>query len=174
MIKIHQPLDGQDWLLREIKKSDLRLLEYGRMYRKYRKLMELSYQDHKNHKKVYLVAEVKRKIAGQIIIDRRVLKDQTKSDGVSRAYLYSFRVFPPFRRRGLGTAMLNFCLRYLKEKNFLYAAIACEKKNPLALKLYLRLGFKIFKEEDLPWEFEDEEGKKHTVSEPEWVLEKTL
>ena len=175
MDNIHQILDQEkNWILRNIQETDLIKLEYGRMYSKYRKLMELSYNDHQLSKKVYLVAQVNNKIAGQIVIDWRLLKDESKSDGVNRAYLYAFRVYPPFRNKGLGTKMINFCLDYLKSKNFKYATIACEKKHPLALKLYERIGFKIYKTEDLPWEFEDQKGIKHEVSEPEWVMEKEL
>ncbi len=175
MNEISQILDKEKaWILRSIKSSDLKNLEYGRLYRKFRKLMDLSFADNQVGKKVYLVAEIKGKIAGQIIIDWRVLKDESKSDGRTRAYLYSLRVFPPYRSRGLGTKMLNFCLNYLKSRGFAFATIAAEKKNPLALKLYERLGFKIYKEENLPWKFEDDKGVKQQVSEPEWVLEKAL
>ena len=175
MDNIYQILDlEKNWVLRSINASDLKPLEYGKQYRKFRKLMDLSFNDHLLGKKVYLVVEVNDKIAGQIVIDWRVLKDGTKSDGVNRAYLYAFRVFPPFRQKGLGTKIINFCSVYLKSKGFLYATIACEKKNHLGLKLYERLGFKIFKEENLPWEYEDDNGIKHQVSEPEWVLEKSL
>lgn len=172
---IFQVLDkDKNWLLRSVVANDLDKLEYGRMYRKFRKLMDLSFTDHELGKKVYLVAEINNKVVGQIVIDWRLLRDETKSDGKSRAYLYSFRVFPPYRNRGLGSKMINFCLEYLRSKGFTFATIAAEKKNPLALKLYERMGFKTYKDEDLPWEFEDDKGIKHQVSEPEWVMEKLL
>ncbi len=184
MIDIDQIISDseQQWRLRSVKKSDLRKLEYGLMYRRYRKLMELSFLDHQYERKVYLVAEIKPPfakasggaVAGQIIIDWRVLKDETKSDGKTRAYLYSFRVFPPYRSQGLGTAMIAFCEKFLKSKNFLYTTIACEKKNPGALRLYEKLGYKIFKEEETAWEFYDDKGVLRKIKEPEWTLEKKL
>ena len=175
MDNIYQIIDQEkNWVLRNIIEADLIKLEYGRMYTKFRKLMALSFNDHQLGKKVYLVVEVNNKIAGQIVIDWRLLKDESKSDGVNRAYLYAFRVYQPFRQKGLGTKMINFCSEYLKSKGFKCATIACEKKNHLGLKLYERLGFKIFKEENLPWEYEDDNGIKHQISEPEWVLVKSL
>lgn len=162
------------WVLRCIKNSDLKTLEWGNYFKRYRKLMRLSFEDHQAGKKVYLVAEIDGKIAGQIVIDWRILVDKEKSDGVERAYLYSLRVFPPYRNKGLGTKMILFCENFLKERNFRFVTIACERKNLRALKLYERLGFKIFKQEDTPWEFFDDQGKLRRTTDPEWVLCKSL
>lgn len=175
MINIYSILsEEKEWLIRSISETDLKLLEWGIHFRRYRKLMRLSFEDHLLEKKVYLVVEVKGKIAGQIIIDWRVLVDKEKSDGVERAYLYSFRVFPPYRGKGLGTEMIHFCEDFLKDRNFKYATLACERKNVRALRLYERLGYKIFKEENTPWEFFDDEGKLRKITDAEWVLEKRL
>lgn len=174
-MKILQILqENPPWVLRSIKNSDLKTLEWGNHFKRYRNLMRLSFEDHQTGKKVYLVAEMEGKIAGQIVIDWRILVDKEKSDGVERAYLYSLRVFPPYRNKGLGTKMILFCENFLKERNFKFATIACERKNLRALKLYERLGYKIFKEEDTPWEFFDDQGKLRKITEPEWVLEKEL
>ncbi|MBI3384843.1 GNAT family N-acetyltransferase [Candidatus Gottesmanbacteria bacterium] len=175
MINIFQIIDQEKkWPIRSVQKKDLRKLEYGLMYRRYRKLMELSFLDHQYEKKVYLVALVKNKVAGQIIIDWRILKDETKSDGKIRAYLYSLRVYPPYRSKGLGTAMILFCENFLRERGFKIATIACEKKNPRALKLYEKVGYKIFKEEESAWEFYDHNSILRKMKEPEWILEKEL
>ncbi len=164
----------KNWIIRSIEENDLKILEYGKLYRRYRCLMKLSFEDHRIGKKVYLVAEAGHGIAGQIVIDWRILKDETKSDGKTRAYLYSFRVFPPYQKQGLGSAMVAFCEKYLFEHGFKYATIACEKKNPDALRLYQKLGYKIFKDENVGWEFTDDNGVLQKISEPEWVLEKAL
>lgn len=175
MIDVYQFIDQEKkWLIRSVKKEDLRELEYGLMYRRYRRLMELSFLDHLEGRKVYLAASVNNHIAGQIIIDWRILKDETKSDGKTRAYLYFLRVFPPYRNRGLGTAVINFCEKFLKERNFKFATIACEKKNPRALRLYEKLGYKTFKEEETAWEFYDHTGILRKIKEPEWIMEKKI
>lgn len=172
---IYQKLkDDPLWIIRDIKETDLKTLEWGKHFKRYRKLMRLSYEDHLMGKKVYLVTEVNGKIAGQIVIDWRILVDKDKSDGSTRAYLYSFRVFPPYRSKGLGTAMILFCEKFLKERGFEFATMACERKNIRALNLYQKLGYKIFKEEDTPWEFIDDEGNMRKITEPEWVLEKSI
>jgi ribosomal protein S18 acetylase RimI-like enzyme len=165
---------ARKWVIRSVEMKDLLFLENGDEYQKYRSLMKLSFNDHMAGKKIYLVAEVEGKIAGQIIIDKRILKDLSKSDGKTRAYIYSFRVFMPYQNQGLGTLMLQFCESLLRKTGFIYAVIAAEVKNPRALKLYERLGYKIFKQECLPWEFIDEKGVQQKISEPEWVLEKKL
>lgn len=175
MDDIHHVIDKKkQWLIRSIQETDLKKLEWGKMYRPYRKLMRKSFEDHLMGKKVYLVARVNGKITGQIIIDWRILKDLDKSDGKTRVYLYSLRVFPAFRNQGLGTTMISFCENFLQNKGFKFATIACEKKNPRAAKLYQRLGYKIFKEDNSEWKFEDHKGVIRKVNEPEWVLEKAL
>ena len=70
--------------------------------------------------------------------------------------------------------MILFCENFLQERNFKFVTVACERKNLIALKLYEKLGYKILKEEDTPWEFFDNEGKLRKITEPEWVLEKPL
>lgn len=175
MINIDEILNQEKkWRIRSIIDGDLESLCWGKLFRPYINLMKLSLYDHKMEKKVYLVVEVNGKIAGQIIIDWRVLKDETKSDGVTRAYLYSFRVFPPYRSRGLGTAMIGFCEKYLTGKGFKAATIAVEKNNPRALKLYEKLGYKTYKDEDIEWEYLDDKGVIRKVKEPEWVMIKSL
>lgn len=175
MENIFQILNGEKrWILREVLEGDLLALENGDEYKKFRSLMRISYEDHLAGKKIYLVVLCNEKIAGQIVIDCRVLKDATKSDGKTCAYLYSFRVFGPYQGQGLGTAMVKFCESFLFKKGFIRVTIAAEKNNPRALKLYERLGFRIYKEEDIPWDFLDDKGVCQKIHEPEWVLEKTL
>ena len=175
MITIDKILNEEKkWRIRSITDEDLDELCWGELYRPYINLMKLSLYDHKMEKKVYLVVEVDGKIAGQIIIDWRILKDETKSNGKTRAYLYSFRVFPPYRGRGLGTAMVLFCEQFLKERGFKHTTIAVEKNNPRALALYEKLGYKTYKDEDTEWDYLDDKGIIRKVKEPEWVMEKVI
>ena len=56
--------------------------------------------------------------------------------------LDSLFVFPEFRGRGIGTAVLQYCLEASRGKLFLYVF----KENSGALRLYERLGFQIRQE----------------------------
>ena len=85
--------ENPQWILRSIKETDLKTLEWGNHFKRYRKLMRLSFEDHQVGKKIYLVVEVEGKIAGQIVIDWRGLVDKEKTGGKKRAHLYLLKNF---------------------------------------------------------------------------------
>lgn len=58
------------------------------------------------------------------------------------AYLSTLGVNRKFRRRGIGTKMVESGLKIAKEKNIEIVKIEVEAKNIFALELYSKIGFK--------------------------------
>ena len=63
--------------------------------------------------------------------------DQTPSLSIS--------LYPEYRNRGIGTAMMQEMLRYLKEKGYKRSSLSVQKAN-YAAKWYQQLGFTVVKE----------------------------
>ena len=55
-------------------------------------------------------------------------------------------VHPPFRGRGLGTALVNSMLKRLRHNGVSGVSLSVHKDNPASM-LYLKLGFSIIREE---------------------------
>ena len=60
---------------------------------------------------------------------------------------------PEFQRRGIGSKIINEIIYEAKEKNK-KIALGCFKKNHGAVKLYIKLGFKIIEETETHFVFE--------------------
>lgn len=105
----------------------------------------------------------------QFICDRHEL-----ADGKQRAYLYSFRVRPQYRGRGVGTRVMQVVENDLRERGFTRITLNVAKDNPRARQLYERLGYARVAHEPGVWSYPDEKGIWHTVEEPAWRMEKNL
>ena len=87
------------------------------------------------------VAEVNRKIVGavwvRIINDYGHIDDETPSLAIS--------LYKEYRGFGIGTAMMKEILSVLKSQEYKQVSLSVQKAN-YAVKLYLKVGFKIVKE----------------------------
>jgi len=55
-------------------------------------------------------------------------------------------VLKPFRRRGIGTALMLQALKFLKSKVMEEAELGVDDSNPTkAMELYKKIGFKVIK-----------------------------
>ncbi|MEX2784582.1 N-acetyltransferase family protein [Streptococcus sp. H49] len=88
-----------------------------------------------------MVAEVNGQIAGavwvRIMPDYGHIDDETPSLSVS--------LFPSYRRRGIGRALLTAFLVWLKMEGCQRVSLSVQKANP-AFYLYQQLGFQIFRQ----------------------------
>ena len=88
-----------------------------------------------------LLAEVDGTVVGvvwvRIMNDYGHVDDQTPSLSIS--------LYPEYRNRGIGTAMMQEMLRYLKEKGYKRSSLSVQKAN-YAAKWYQQLGFTVVKE----------------------------
>lgn len=93
-----------------------------------------------------LAAEKEGRIVGvvwvRIINDFAHVEDTTPSLAVS--------VLPPYRGKGIGTALLKAMLELLKQKKYKQVSLSVQKQDP-AVRLYKRLGFLPFRENQEQW-----------------------
>jgi ribosomal protein S18 acetylase RimI-like enzyme len=96
------------------------------------------------------------------------------ADGITRAYIYGFRIKPDYRQQGLGRRMLSVAEIDLKERNFKSVTLNVGQDNPHARRLYERLGYQVVSSDPGVWHYIDHQGNRRDVHEPAWRMEKQL
>jgi ribosomal protein S18 acetylase RimI-like enzyme len=169
--------NGEDskFRVRPIEERDLAALEWDGTYLCFRRLFRLAFEEMRKGKRLLLVMEQEPfgTIIGQIFIQWNS-GDPRFADGWGRGYLYSLRVKPDFRGRGLGTRLLHAAESALRQKGMHTASIGVEKANVRARALYERLGYRIVAEDPGRWSYEDHLGVIREVTEPAFLMEKSL
>lgn len=88
-----------------------------------------------------LVAEVDGKVIGAVWV--RIMNDYGHIDETTPSFAIS--LYKQYRGNGIGTDMMRKMLLLLQEKGYKKASLAVQKEN-YALKMYLKVGFKIVDE----------------------------
>ncbi len=153
--------------------SDLPKLEWHGEYRHFRRVFEQAFEDQQRGTRLMLLAKVNEWPIGQIFIQLNNY-DSFSTISPKRSYFYSLRVMDAFQSKGIGTALLQEAQTILINRRYDSVSIAAAKENPGARRLYERLGFHVFTEDDGRWNYVDDEGKTRYVVEPCWILEKSL
>jgi len=153
--------------------SDLPKLEWYGQYTHFRALFRRTYQDQLQHQRLILVAECNNFPIGQLFIQLNH-SEQRVSDGRKRAYFYSLRVMDMFQGQGIGTSLIHEAEVLTGDHGFSWATIAAAKDNIRARRLYERLGYHVFGEDEGKWNYLDHENRMRYVHEPCWVLEKRI
>ena len=81
---------------------------------------------------------------GAYIAEISIVFDSRDSDYTivgQRVYLSRLIVKPEFRRRGIGTELLEFLIRKARERKYREMTVGVDLDNYPALKLYVRAGF---------------------------------
>lgn len=86
-------------------------------------------------KSLVLVLPAEDNIIGSMIILLR--------DHIARARIYSLNVHPSYRRRGLGSSLMDSAIGFLKERGFKKISLETGINNTAALSLYEAKGFSI-------------------------------
>ncbi len=90
-----------------------------------------------------LLAEIDEKAVGavwsRIMDDNGHISDEIPSLAIS--------LLPEYRNKGIGTALLKDMLVLLREKGYSQVSLSVQKDN-YAVKLYRKLGFRIYRETD--------------------------
>lgn len=159
--------------IRKMRQEDLRKLEWYGQFTHFRRLFLRSYQGQQEGNRFLLVADVKDFPIGRMFIQFGQ-KNSRFSDGMLRAYLYSFQVMEIFQGKGIGTRLIRVAEALLIQRGFRNATIAVVKTNEGALRLYQREGYKIYGEDEGRWAYTDHRGIEQKVHEPCWLLEKRL
>lgn len=153
---------------RAAEESDLSKMEWLGEYTHFRRVFRQTYQDQRLGRRIMLVADFNHFPIGHIFL---LLKDFWGGD---RGYLYALRVMAPFQGMGIGTELVKQAERILLDHRLDSAMIAVAKDNPGAKRLYDRLGYVVYSEDDGRWSYEDHQGRMIDVYEPCWMMEKRL
>ncbi len=160
--------------IRRLKKSDLPDLEWDGEYTHFRNLFLNLYKRILNGTAMAWIAElIGMGMIGQIFLQLNCDRPEL-ADGWNRAYMYSFRIKPPYRSLGIGSRMLDIVEQYLLSKRFTRMTLNVARDNTDAIRLYRRRGFEIVAEEPGIWSYVDHLGSWRTVHEPSWRMEKLL
>ncbi len=159
--------------LRLARYDDLPKLEWYGQYTHFRNLFRRAFREQQQQRRLMLIADCNDFPIGHVFIQLRST-ETGYADGNGRAYLYALRVMDMFRRRGIGTRLMQEAETILIERGFRSVTIAVAKDNPGALRLYNRLGYWSFREDSGDWSYRDHQGITRRVHEPCWVLEKQL
>jgi len=160
--------------IRRMTREDLPALEWDGEFKHFRNMYKSVYHRMQQGGADAWVAESPHgEIIGQVFLQYKSDRPEL-ADGWKRAYLYSFRIKPPYRNHGLGSRMMRGIEEVLTSRHFSRLTLNVARDNPDAIRLYKRLGFQIVAEEPGVWSYIDHEGKWQTVEEPSWRMEKLL
>lgn len=153
--------------------EDIPRLEWFGQFTHFRRLFQETYQQQLQGRRLMLVADVNGFPVGQVFVSLEAAF-LNFSGAEPQGYLYALRVMEPFQRLGLGTALVRAAEQRLRDSGYRSATIAVAKDNEGALRLYSRLGYRIFGEDAGRWSYVDHVGKTCFVEEPCWLMEKLL
>jgi ribosomal protein S18 acetylase RimI-like enzyme len=154
-------------------RADLPKLEWYGQYTHYRMMYRRTYHEQQEGNRLMLVADCQGFPIGQVFIQLRSRESRMAQTG-QRAYLYALRVMEMFRGSGIGTRLLTEAEALVKARHYRTTTIAAAKDNPKARRLYERLGYRVFAEDDGRWSYRDHRNIVQYVDEPCWLLEKRL
>ena len=161
-------------LIRTVNREDLPSLEWNGEYRHFRILYQDIFQSSLRGEAIMWIAEHEvGGIIGQLFVQLVSARSEL-ADGVSRAYIYAFRVQANFRDQGIGSRMLQFAEESLLQRGYNWVSLNVGQDNIAARRLYTRLGYSIVSAEPGRWSYLDENSLRHEVIEPAWRMEKRL
>jgi ribosomal protein S18 acetylase RimI-like enzyme len=159
--------------IRSATESDLPGMEWEGEYRRFRRLYRQAWADVKHGRRLILLAQADGVLIGQIIVQVGA-NLPVLDDGTLTGYLHAFRVRPAYRNQGVGTRLIQQAEASLRQRRIQRVAIAVDKSNPEARRLYERLGYSFVGEDPGEWTYLDDEGQERAVSEPSYILAKSL
>jgi len=160
--------------IRKLQKTDLPALEWDGEYTRYREVYLMEFERSQLGSSILWVADKPvNGIIGQLFVQLNAER-QELADGFSRAYMYAFRIRPPYRGAGLGTRMMHVMEEDLIRRGFKWVTLNVGKTNYAARRLYSRLGYRVVAHEAGRWSYHDEKGILRNVEEPAWRMEKFI
>lgn len=155
-------------------KNDLPSLEWDGEYAHFRRLYRDIYQSACQGKAVMWVATMPGDgLIGQLFV--QLLSGRLEiADGITRAYLYGFRVKELYQGKGVGSYMLRRAELDLTKRGFTLLSLNVGRNNHFARLFYERRGFHVTNKEAGYWSYLDDRGQRHQVHEPAWRMEKRL
>lgn len=165
-------LDGI--VIRQVVEDDLPhlLCEENAVYLRF--MFQSAFDSMRRGEQLLWVAEhVTDGIIGQLIVQFNSMRAQL-ADGTRRAYFYSFRVHPQWRRRGVGSYLLQHLEEDLRQRGFRMLTLTVEKNNEAARRLYERHGYHVVGTEMVNRHTNKVNGRWQEAEELAWRMEKQL
>lgn len=167
-----------DWIsriqIRPIQEADLPGLEWDGEYRHFRRLYAEIFDSSQRGRSLMWVVDLEGTgIIGQLFVQLNSARTEL-ANGMTRAYIYGFRIRPLYRGNGLGTSMMKIVEADLKRRGYKKITLNVGRDNPEARRLYERLGYRVVANEPGYWSYRDDNGELHDVHEPAWRMEKEL
>ena len=160
--------------IRQAEKDDLVDLEWNGEYTHFRRLYADTYMMVEQGKAVIWIAETNGSgLIGQCFVSLKGNRPEL-ADGIVRAYIYGFRVQPPFRNQGIGTRIMYTIEDDLRKRGFRQVTLNVGKDNHDARRFYDRLGYIAAGEDPGQWSYIDDKGKRRDMYEPAWRMVKDL
>jgi ribosomal protein S18 acetylase RimI-like enzyme len=160
--------------IRQANKDDLIDLEWEGEYRHFRRLYADTYMLVEQGKAIIWIAEADGSgLIGQCFVSLKGNRAEL-ADGVTRAYIYGFRVRPEYRNLGIGTRIINTLEQDLWKRGFKQITLNVGKDNPDARRFYSRLGYNVIGYDPGHWFYIDDQGKRRDMHEPAWRMLKNL
>lgn len=160
--------------IRHVTRQDLPALEWDGEYTHFRRLFAEAYRQYKLDQAILWVAELPGLgIIGQLFV-QTVSQNTRLADGRLRAYIYGFRVRPPYRDMGIGSRMLQIAENDLVSKGYRIVSLNVGRDNLGARRMYERFGYRIVAPDSGVWSYLDHLGQYREVNEPAWRMEKEL
>lgn len=167
-------IDPKSIKIRLLEERDLPALEWGGEYLHFRRLYREIYKNTVIGKSLMWGVELLQgELIGQVFVQLSSSRLEL-ANGTNRAYIYSFRIKPPFRNHGIGSRLLSTVECDLVERKFVWATLNVAKDNPMAFRFYERSGYQKVAAEAGYWTYQDHLGETREVHEPAWRMEKRL
>ncbi len=120
-------------VIRACRPEDLAALEWGGEFTHDRSLIEIVHDLSRAGKMAMLVADTGDALVGQVWVDFARSREI--------ATLWALRVRPPWRRRGLASALLAASESLARARRVAYTELEVDATNIAALQLYARRGY---------------------------------
>jgi ribosomal protein S18 acetylase RimI-like enzyme len=154
--------------------DDLAALEWDGEFVHFRRLFAEAYkQTQAGQAKIWIAVIPEDHLIGQVLVSLNGARPEL-SNGVTRAYIYGFRVKPKYRNRGIGRLMMHTVEEDLLQAGFYIATLNVAHTNPAARRFYERFGYSIVANEPGYWSYLDQHERRQDVYEPAWRMEKEL
>lgn len=161
-------------IIRPLEKKDLPALEWDGEYIHFRNVFADVYKKVQNDSaRAWVAVDQNDFMIGQVFLQLCSTRVEL-ANGWDRAYLYSLRVKPQYQNKGIGSRLIHEVESTLLNLGYTELTLNVARKNKDAIRLYIRLGFKIVAEEPGVWSFPDHKGVWRTITEPSWRMEKDL